>query len=63
MVPSPPHPSSVQRESIDHVDLVNPVHIVDVPRDIIVGWKRHTWSSQNLQEAERYVTPCGTLRK
>jgi hypothetical protein len=34
MVSSPPHPSVVQRELVELVDLVDPV---DVPRDIAVG--------------------------
>jgi hypothetical protein len=52
MVPSPPHPPVVQRETVvpidpidDLVDLVAPV---DVPRDIAVGWKRPTWARQTL---------------
>jgi hypothetical protein len=49
-VPSPP--STVQREiTIDLVDPVDPVSLVDVPKDIAVGHKRPSWARQNLQEA------------
>jgi hypothetical protein len=41
-VPSPP--SVVQTETtIIPVDLVDLVALVDVPRDIAVGHKRHVW--------------------
>ena len=36
---------------------------VDVPRDIVVGQKRHTWTRQTLQEAERHVVPRGTFKE
>jgi hypothetical protein len=36
---------------------------VDVPKDIVVGQKRPTWSRQTLQEAERHATPRGTFRE
>jgi hypothetical protein len=65
MVPSPPHPPTVQRETvepIDPIDLVDPVAPVDVPRDIAVGRKRPTWARQTLQEVEGYATPRGTFR-
>jgi hypothetical protein len=51
MVPSPPHPPAVQRETvepIDPIDLVDLVAPVDVPRDIAVGWKRSAWACHTL---------------
>jgi hypothetical protein len=36
---------------------------VDVPRDIVVGQKRPTWTRQTLQEAERHVAPRGTFKE
>jgi hypothetical protein len=39
-IPSPP--SAVQRET--DTDPVDPVALVDVPRDIAVGHKRPTWA-------------------
>jgi hypothetical protein len=51
MVPSPPHPPTVQRETIepiDPIDLVDPVALVDVPRDIAVGQKRPAWALVRL---------------
>jgi hypothetical protein len=50
-VSSPPHPSIVQIELVDLVDPfehVDPVHLVDVPRDIVVGRQRPTWAHQAL---------------
>jgi hypothetical protein len=44
--PSLPHPLTVQRETvepIDPIDHVYPPALVDVPRDIVVGWKRPVW--------------------
>ena len=56
IVPSPL--SAVQRETvIDLVDPVDPIALVDVPRDIVVGHKRHVWARQILQEAEGHETP------
>jgi hypothetical protein len=66
MVPSPLHPPTVQRKTIDPIDpidFVDPVAPVDVPRDIVVGQKRPTWTRQTLQEAERHVAPRGTFRE
>jgi hypothetical protein len=39
-VPSPP--STVQRETV--TDSVDPIALVDVPRDIAVGHKRPNWA-------------------
>jgi hypothetical protein len=65
MVPSPPHPPTVQRdrEPIDPIDLVDIVAPVDVPRDIAVGRKRPTWACQTLQEAEGHAAPRGTFER
>jgi hypothetical protein len=66
MVPSPPHPPVVQRETIepiDPIDPVDPVAPVDVPRDIAVGRKRPAWARQTLQEEEGHATPRGTFRE
>ena len=48
---------------IDPIDLVDPVAPIVVPRDIVVGQKRPTWSRQTLQEAERHATPHGTFQE
>jgi hypothetical protein len=41
--PSPP--STVQRETIiDLVDPIDPIALVDVPRNIAVAQKRHAWA-------------------
>jgi hypothetical protein len=45
MVYSPPHPSTVQREIVEPMEIVEPV---DFPRDIAVGRKRHAWPRQTL---------------
>jgi hypothetical protein len=45
MVPSPLHPPTVHSKTIDPIDpidFVDPVALVDVPRDIVVGQKRPT---------------------
>jgi hypothetical protein len=66
MVPSPPHPPAVQRETvepIDPIDLIDPVALVDVPRDIAVGRKRPTWACQTLQEEEGHAAPRGTFER
>jgi hypothetical protein len=47
MVPSPPHPPTIHRETIepiDPIDLVDDVAPFDVPRDVVVGQKRPTWA-------------------
>jgi hypothetical protein len=65
IVPFPPHPLTVQRETvepIDPIDLVDPVAPIDVPKDIAVGRKRSTWARQTLQEAEGHAAPCGIIR-
>jgi hypothetical protein len=64
MVPSPPHPLAVHRETIepiDQIDPVDPVAPIDVPRDIVVGRKRLAWACQTLQEAKGHATPRGTF--
>ena len=61
MVSSPPHPSIVQRDTVEPIDLVGPVAPVDVPRDIAIGRKRPTWARQTLQEAKGHAAPCGTF--
>jgi hypothetical protein len=48
MVPSPPHPPLVQRETIEPIDPIDLVAPVDVPRNIVVGQKRPTWTHQTL---------------
>ena len=51
MVPSPPHPPTVQRDTVEHIDPIDLVDIVapvDVPTDIAVGRKRTTWAHQTL---------------
>jgi hypothetical protein len=63
MVPSPPHPPTVQRETVEPIDPIDLVPPVDVPRNIVVGQKRPTWTRQTLQEAERHVAPRGTFRE
>ena len=63
MVPSPPHPPTVQRETTEPIDLVDPVALVDIPRDIAVGRKRPAWARQTLQETEGHVAPRGTFRE
>jgi hypothetical protein len=61
-IPSPP--SAVQRETtIVLVDPVDPVALVDVPRDIAVGHERPAWAGKTLQEAEGHATPQGTFRE
>jgi hypothetical protein len=55
-------PSTVQRETtIIPVDLVDPVSLVDILRDIAVGHKRPIWARQTLQEAEGHTVPQGTF--
>jgi hypothetical protein len=66
MVPSPLHPPTVKRKTIDPIDpidFVDPVALVDVLIDIVVGQKRPTWTRQTLQEVERHVAPHGTFRE
>jgi hypothetical protein len=66
MVPSPPHPSTIQRETvepIDPIDPADPIALVDVSRNIAVGWKRPAWARQTLQEEEGHVAPRGTFRE
>ena len=58
-VPSPP--SAVQRETT--IVPVDPVVLVDVPRDIAVGHKRPAWARHTLQEAEGHATPRGIFRE
>jgi hypothetical protein len=48
MVSFPPHPSVLQRETIELIDPVDPVDHVHVPRDIVVCWKRIAWACQTL---------------
>jgi hypothetical protein len=51
MVFYPPHPPTVQRDSIepiDQIDPVDPVAPVDVPIDIAVGRKIPTWAHKTL---------------
>jgi hypothetical protein len=36
---------------------------VDVPKDIVVGQKRPTWTRQTLQEAEAHEAPHGTFQE
>jgi hypothetical protein len=57
MVPSTPHSLVVQRETVDHVAPV------DVPRDIVLGRKRHAWARQTLKEAKGHATPHGTFQE
>jgi hypothetical protein len=54
-------PSTVQREIA--IVPVDPVALVDVPRDIVVGHKSPAWARQTLQEAEGRATPRGTFRE
>jgi hypothetical protein len=51
----------MEMDPIDPIDLIDPEAPVDVPGDIIIGWKRPTWAHQTLQEAEGYETSRGTF--
>jgi hypothetical protein len=53
-----PH-STVQRETT--IVPVNPVDLVDVPRDIAVGHKMPYWAQKTLQEVEGHAAPRGTF--
>jgi hypothetical protein len=47
MVSSSPHSSTILRESIDPMEtteLVDPLDLVDVPRNIVVGRKKLAWA-------------------
>jgi hypothetical protein len=57
--PSPP--STIKRETI--TDPIDPVALVDVPRDIVVRQKRPAWDRQTLQESEGHVAPCGAFQE
>jgi hypothetical protein len=66
MVSSPPHTTTIQREPdelVETIDPIEPVHPIDVPREIIVGRKRPAWARQTLQEAEGHATPRGTFKE
>jgi hypothetical protein len=63
MVHSPPHPPTVQRETVEPIDPIHPVPPVDVPRDIVVGQKRPTWARRTLQKAEGHAAPHGTFQE
>jgi hypothetical protein len=49
MVSCPPHLLSIRRDpiepmdTIDPIDPVDPIYHIDVPRDIVEGWKIPTW--------------------
>jgi hypothetical protein len=49
-------------EPIDQIGLVDPVALVNVPRDIAIGRKRPAWAHQTLQEEEGHATPRGTFQ-
>jgi hypothetical protein len=54
-----------QRETIEPVDQighVDPIALVNIPRDIAIGRKRPAWACQTLQEVEGNATPRGTFR-
>jgi hypothetical protein len=63
MVLSPPHPPVIQRETVEPIDHVDHVPLVDVPKDIVVGQKRPTWARQTLHKSEGHVAPHGTFRE
>jgi hypothetical protein len=69
MVSSPPHPSIVQRETIEPTNIVEPVdpvdHVdhVDVLKDIKVCRKWPAWAHQTLREEKGHAIPCGTFRE
>jgi hypothetical protein len=58
-------PSNIQREtSIVPVNPgvpVDPVALVDVPRDITIGHKILFWDRQTLQKVKGHPTPQGTF--
>jgi hypothetical protein len=61
-VPSPP--SSFHRKiATNPIDPVDPVALVDVPRDIAVVHKRPAWARWTLQEPKVHATPHGTFRE
>jgi hypothetical protein len=69
MVSSPHHPLTIQREPVEPMETddlvypVNPVHLIDVPRDIAIGRNRPPWDRQTLHEAEGHGAPRGTVRE
>jgi hypothetical protein len=66
MVSSPPHPPTVQKETIELIGQIDPIDLValvDVPKDIAAGRKRPTWTRQTLQEAEGHASPRGTFQE
>jgi hypothetical protein len=58
-IPSPP--STIQRETT--IIPVDPIALVDIPRDIATGHKKPIWARQTLQEVEGHAAPQGTFRE
>jgi hypothetical protein len=48
-------------EPINHIDLVDLVARINVPRYIAIGRKRPAWACQTLQEVEGHANSRGTL--
>ena len=55
--------SHMDIDSEKQEEMVPSLPPVDVPKDIVVGQKRPTWTCQTLEEAERHVAPSGTFRE
>jgi hypothetical protein len=53
--------SHMDIDSEKQEEMVPSPPLVDVPRYIVVGQKRPTWTRQTLQEVERHASPHGTF--
>lgn len=50
-------------EPIEHDDLLEPLVLIDGPRDIAVSKKRPLWVRSTIQDAEKFVAPSGTFKE
>ena len=55
---------AVQRElpeKAEPIDSIDPVQLVDVPRDVVVGQKSPRWEKQTLQDSQGHKYPHGNF--
>jgi hypothetical protein len=70
-IPSPPSTDQRDKDIIPYEPTApvypiapsNSVSPRNIPRDIIVGYKRHAWARQTLEEAEGHKSPQGATRE
>lgn len=62
-IAAPNSPYEIQRETLELEDHVDPIDFSSGPSNVSFDKKRPLWPRHTMEEAEKYVAPCGTFKE